>query len=70
MTRNNCIKNKKKEALISIKAKYFQKFPVMIKLFEVEEQISIGQCIKLCFHVERFPVNFFCEFFNLLFRKV
>ena len=70
ITRNTCIKNKREEALICIKVKYFQKFPMMIKLLEVEEQIPIGKCIKLCFHVYRFPVNLFCVFFNLLFRKV
>ena len=37
---NKCI-NKKKEALICIKVKCFQKFPMMIKLFSVEEQISM-----------------------------
>ena len=39
MTRNNCIENKKKKALICIRVKCFQKFPMMIKLLEVEEQI-------------------------------
>ena len=62
-------KEQKKEALICIKVKCFQKFPMMIKLFEVEEQISIGKCIKLCFHVQRFSVNCFCVSLNSLFRK-
>ena len=47
-----------------------QKIPMMIKLFEVEEQISIGKCIKLCFHVQRFSVNCFCVSFNSLFENV
>ena len=34
-------KEQKKEALICIKVKCFQKFPMMMKLFEVKEQISM-----------------------------
>ena len=30
------------EALICIKVKCFQKFRMMMKLFEVDEQISVG----------------------------
>ena len=41
----------------------------MINLFEVEEQ-TIGKCIKLCFHIQRFSVNCFCVSFNSLFRNI
>ena len=67
---NNCIKNKKKEALICIKVKCFQKFPMIIKLFEVDEQISVDKWIKLCFHVQRFSMNCFCVSFNSLSKNV
>ena len=39
-------------------------------IVEVEEQISIGKCIKLGFHVQRFSVNCFYVSFNSLFRKI
>ena len=42
------------EALKCIKVKRFQKFPIMIKLFEVKEQICISKCIKLVFMFKDF----------------
>ena len=53
--------------MISIKAKCSQKFPMMIKLFEVEVQIFICKCIKLYFHVQKvFSELFLCIFESTL----
>ena len=43
---------------------------MMTELFEAEEQISYGKCMKLCFHAQRFSVKCICVSFNSLFWKV
>ena len=75
MNKNNCIKNKKKKrkpwyVLKPSAFENFEKIKKMIRVFEVEEQISIGKCIKLCFHVQIFSVNCVCLSFNSLFTNV
>ena len=59
-------KEQKQEALVCIKVKCFQKFPMTVKLFEVKEQTSSGNSIRLCFLVQRFSVNCFCLSLNSL----
>ena len=81
MNCNNCINKKKKKKKEKKKRKpwyvlkpsafeNFKKIKKMIRVFEVEEQISIGKCIKLCFHIQIFSVNCVCLSFNSLFTNV
>ena len=48
----------------------FSKVSNDVNLFEVEEQISTDNWIKLCSHVWWFSVNFFCILFNSLLGNI
>ena len=60
------MKNKKGKSWYVLKSSVDQTVSNDDQLLEVEEQISIGKCIKLYFHVQRFSMNCFCVSFNSL----
>ena len=55
ITGNNCIKNKKRKTWHVLKSSVFKNFQ-----WWSWRRKFYGKCIKLCFHVQRFPVNCFC----------